>query len=337
MTPAETGSPAETSIRPPAQTSLLPVIAIVVTVLMWASTFVIMRWSAPDISPGPLALLRLLAGSVTLTLLVLWVRRGRPRLPRRRGLALTAAFGVIWFAVYTLAFNWAGHFLDAGTVAMMVNLAPLMVGVGAVVFFKEDFSRKLFLGMLISLSGIGFITAAGSTGQLAMAGLLIAFGAAVLYAAGMMVQKLALRDVDPLTATWLGCIAGAVALLPFLGQTAAELGEVTTGTIIGAVYMGIGPSALGFWFWGYAMNHFPTGRVASATLAVPAVVVVMSALTLQEVPPPLAMLGGAICLAGVAVAQWRRPQRSGGARVRGIGAREVSARAGSPRRAEPSP
>lgn len=276
---------------------------------MWASTFVIMRWSATDISPGPLTLIRLLAGSLTLTALILWVRRGQRLIPRGRGLANTAAFGVIWFAVYTLVFNWAGHFLDAGTVAMMVNLAPLMVGVGAVVFFKEAFSRRLFLGMLISLSGIGFITAAGSTGQLAWAGLIIAFGAAVLYAAGMMVQKLALRDVDPLSATWLGCVAGALALLPFLGQTAGELGDISTGTLIGAIYMGIGPSALGFWFWGYAMNHFPTGKVASATLAVPAVVVLMSALTLGEVPPPLAILGGAVCLAGVAVAQLRRPQR----------------------------
>ncbi|NLS09889.1 DMT family transporter [Nesterenkonia sp. MY13] len=289
--------------------ALLPIVAIIATVLMWASTFVLIRWSATDISPGPLALIRLLAGSATLTLLILWVRRGRPRIPRGRGLAMTAAFGVIWFAVYTLVFNWAGHFLDAGTVAMVVNLAPLMVGVGAVVFFKEAFSRKLFIGMLISLSGIGFITIAGSTGQLAMAGLLIALVAAILYAAGMMVQKLALRDVDPLTATWLGCTAGAIAVLPFLGQTVGEFSEYSTGTIIGAIYMGIGPTALGFWFWGYAMNHFPTGRVASATLAVPAVVVVMSALTLREIPPPLAILGGAICLGGVAVAQLRRPKR----------------------------
>lgn len=328
MTPSEAGAPAQSPDPAPAARPLLPILAILLTVLMWASTFVIMRWSAPDISPGPLALLRLLAGSAALTLLVLWARRGRPSLPRGRGLALTAAFGVIWFAVYTLVFNWAGHFLDAGTVAMVVNLAPLMVGVGAVLLFKEAFSRKLFLGMLISLSGIGFITAAGSTGQLAMAGLLIAFAAAVLYAAGMMVQKLALREVDPLTATWLGCVSGSLALLPFLGQTVAELGEVTAGTILGAVYMGIGPSALGFWFWGYAMNHFPTGRVASATLAVPAVVVVMSALTLQEIPPPLAILGGAICLAGVAVAQLRRPPRGRG--------RRLSGRADTPPRAEPS-
>ncbi|GFZ92853.1 DMT family transporter [Nesterenkonia alkaliphila] len=285
--------------------TLLPAAAILTTVLMWASTFVIMRAAAPEISPGPLALIRLTAGSLTLTLLIGLMRRGRFRIPRGRPLWLTLAFGVSWFAVYTVVFNWAGHYLDAGTVAMVVNFAPLLVGIGAVVFFKEAFSRRLFLGMLISLLGIGLITVAGSTGQLAMVGLLIAFAAALLYAGGMLLQKLALRSVDALTATWLGCAAGTLALLPFLPQTLGELPELSAGTLAGAVYMGIGPSALGFWFWGYAMNHFPTGRVASATLAVPAVVVLMSAVTLNEVPPLLAIIGGAIALAGVAAAQFR--------------------------------
>ena len=41
-------------------------------------------------------------------------------------------------------------------------------------------------------------------------GVLLALGAAALYAVGVLLQKQALRDVDPFTATWLGCLAGAV-------------------------------------------------------------------------------------------------------------------------------
>ncbi|GAA1155729.1 DMT family transporter [Nesterenkonia sandarakina] len=287
----------------------LPVAAIVATVLMWASSFVLIRYSAGELSPGPLALLRLLAGTVTLSALLLWVRRGNLHPPSRPALGLTALFGVIWFALYTVVFNLAGHYIDAGTIAMVVNLAPLMVGVGAVVFFKESFSSRLFAGMVVSLCGIGLITVAGSTGQLALAGLGIALLAAFLYAGGMLIQKLALRHTDPLTATWLACAAGTIALLPFLGATWDQLQTTSTPVILGAVYMGIGPTALGFWFWGYAMNHFPTGKVAACTLAVPAVVVVMSWLTLGEVPPLLGIIGGAVTLTGVAIAQLRRPAR----------------------------
>lgn len=288
----------------------LPIAAIIATVLMWASSFVLIRWSAGELSPGPLALVRLLAGAATLTVLLLWVRRGRITLPTRAALGLTALFGVLWFALYTLVFNLAGHYIDAGTIAMVVNLAPLMVGVGAVVFFKESFSPRLFLGMVVSLCGIGLITVSGSTGQLALIGLGIALIAAFLYAGGMLIQKVALRHTDPLTATWLACAAGTIALLPFLGVTIEELQTTATPVILGAIYMGIGPTALGFWFWGYAMNHFPTGKVAASTLAVPAVVVIMSGLTLGEIPPPLGIIGGAITLTGVAIAQFRRPART---------------------------
>ncbi|WP_258935425.1 DMT family transporter [Nesterenkonia pannonica] len=76
-------------------------------------------------------------------------------------MGFAAAFRALWFGLYTLLFNWAGHYLDAGTVALVVNFAPLIVGIGAVVFFKEAFSRPLFAGMIISLSGIALIGVAG--------------------------------------------------------------------------------------------------------------------------------------------------------------------------------
>ena len=287
----------------------LAVAAIIGTVVMWASSFVAIRAFADDLSPGPMGLLRLLAGVVALSVLLLWLRRGKLRLPGRRGLLLGAAFGVVWFAVYTLAFNWAGHFLDAGTIAMLVNLAPLLVALGGGLFFGEGFPRQLFTGMAVSLIGIGLITFAGSTGRLSLAGLLIALGAAVLYAAGMLIQKLTLRHTDPLTATWIACVAGTAALLPFIPQTIGELGAASTASIIGTIYMGIGPTAVAFIFWGYAMMHFPAGRVAASTLMVPAIVVLMAWLFLAEVPPVLAIIGGVICLVGVAIAQFRRPRR----------------------------
>lgn len=293
-------------MSPPLTPKARALTAIVATVLMWASSFVLIRAYAVELSPGPLALLRLVAGSLTLTMLLLWVRRGRLRLPSRRGILLTAAFGVLWFAGYTLVFNWAGHYLDAGTIAMLVNLAPLMVALGAGAFFGEGFPRQLFTGMTVSLVGIVLITAAGRTGDLALTGMLIALLAAVLYAAGMLVQKLALQHTDPLTATWIACLAGTLALLPFIGQTLTELPAASTGSIIAAIYMGIGPTALAFWCWGYAMMQFPAGRVAASSLAVPAVVVVMAAVTLGELPPPLALTGGAVCLLGVAISQWPR-------------------------------
>ncbi|NDK32437.1 DMT family transporter [Nesterenkonia haasae] len=289
----------------PAPTQILAVGAIIGTVIMWASAFVLARGIAPELSPLPLALLRLLAGVVVLTGLLALSRRASLFLPNRRALLFATGYGILWFALYTVAFNWAHHFADAGTVSLIVNVNPLLVAIGAGLFFNERISRRLLTGMAISLMGIGLITAAGGTEALAASGILLALLAAFLFAGGTLVQKLALRETSPLTATWLGCVAGTVSLLPFLGQTIQEVSVASSTTLIAALYLGVGPTALAFWFWGYAMTRFPAGRVASFALTVPAIVVVMSALFLHELPPSLAIIGGAISLLGVGVAQWK--------------------------------
>jgi drug/metabolite transporter (DMT)-like permease len=63
----------------------LALAAALVTVVLWASAFVGIRAAAEDLSPGPLALGRLLAGSLGLGLVVL-LRRPvpTPREPVRR-------------------------------------------------------------------------------------------------------------------------------------------------------------------------------------------------------------------------------------------------------------
>ena len=54
-----------------------------------------------------------------------------------------------------------------------------------------------------------------------------------------------------------------------------------------------------------ALRHLPAGRLGATTYVVPALVVVMSWVLLGEVPPWGALVGGALCLAGVAIARRR--------------------------------
>ncbi|CAM5689132.1 hypothetical protein SGRIM128S_03797 [Streptomyces griseomycini] len=67
-----------------------------------------------------------------------------------------------------------------------------------------------------------------------------------------------------------------------------------------------GPStALAFTTWAYALARTTASRMGATTYAVPALVVLMSWLALGEVPGPLTLVGGVLCLAGVAVSRSR--------------------------------
>jgi drug/metabolite transporter (DMT)-like permease len=74
------------------------------------------------------------------------------------------------------------------------------------------------------------------------------------------------------------------------------------------VYLGVVPTALAFSTWAYALRRMDAGRLGVTTYLVPPLVILLGWLFLDEVPPALAVVGGAVCLAGVALS------RRGGAR-----------------------
>lgn len=283
-----------------------PVRAAIVTVLLlWASAFIAIRALADTLSPGPFALGRVAIGSLALGVLAL--RRRRP-LPRGRALVMVAAYGVLWFAAYNVVLNAAGHHLDAGTSAMLVNIAPILVAIGAGVFLAEGFPRRLLLGIGIAFAGVVLIAAGtNGDGEASRLGLLLGVTTALLYATGVLTQKVALRSVDVVTATWLGCTIGAISLLPFLPQAVRELSVASPGALAAVVYLGVFPTAVAFTLWAYALSRTDAGRLTSLSLTIPAITVAMSWLILGEVPSLLGIIGGTVCLVGVAVGQ-RRPR-----------------------------
>lgn len=292
--------------------------AIAVTVLLWASAFVGIRAAAADYSPGALTLGRIAVGTLTLALMLpltraLGRRRFTPqapaatiRLPRGRVLALIIVWGVAWFAAYNVALNAAEQHIDAGTAALLVNLAPMIVAVLAGLFLGEGFPRRLITGMFIALIGVVFIAVSTSTGKFDALGVGLGLLAAVLYGSAATLQKSLLRHVDAPTMTWIGCLAGTIVCLPFTPQLVEAVSTAPLSSTLAVVYLGVFPTAIAFTTWGYVLSRSSAGRTAASTYAVPAVVVLLSWLLLGEVPPAAALFGGALALAGVAVATLRR-------------------------------
>ncbi|MGY1762772.1 DMT family transporter [Geodermatophilus sp. SYSU D00779] len=287
----------------------VPVLAAVaVTVLAWASAFVGIRAVGADLSPGALALGRLLVGTAVLGLLL--VAAGRPWVaPTRREWGLLAVCGIGWFGVYNVALNAAEQHLDAGTTAMLVNVGPVLIAVLAGLWLGEGFPRWLVAGLVVAFAGVLLIGLATRGAEADVLGVVLCLVAAVTYAVGVVAQKPVLRRLPPLQVTATACAVGALCCLPWAGSLVAELGAASPGSVAGLVYLGAVPTALAFSTWAYALARTDAGRLGVTTYLVPPLVVLMGWLLLDEVPPPLAVAGGAVCLAGVALSRRRAAVR----------------------------
>jgi drug/metabolite transporter (DMT)-like permease len=284
--------------------------AIVVTILLWASAFIVIRGTSEHFSGGALALARLVVGTIVLGLLMIgrtWVR------PTVREWVALVMYGVAWFGAYNVALNIAEQTLDAGTTAMLVNIGPILIALGAGVFLREGIPTWLAIGATVAfggviLIGIGSSLAAGVPDSgIDTAGVIWCLVAAVTYAAGVLMQKPLLRTLPAAQVTWLGCAAGMVACLPFAGDLLGQVQTAPTSSIVGAIYLGVGPTAIAFSTWAYALARVPAGQLSISTYIVPPLVIILGWVVFSEVPPFLAIVGGVLCLAGVALSR-RRPR-----------------------------
>jgi drug/metabolite transporter (DMT)-like permease len=299
-----TSTTAETS-RTESRQRLLLAAAIVTTVVAWASAFVVIRGVAPYIGGGSLALGRLLVGVVALAVPLLasrrWVR------PSGRDWLLLALYGAGWFGAYNVSLNLAEQTLDAGTTAMLVNIGPILIAVGGALVFREGISRWLAAGLGVAFLGAVLIGIASGAHFGSLAGVLWCITAAVVYTVGVLAQKPVLAGLPNAQVTFLGCAIGAVACLPWSGSLVAEVGHAPASALLGVLWLGLVPTAIAFSTWTYALHRMSPGRLGVSTYVVPPIVILLALAVFGEVPAPLAIVGGAVCLVGVAISR-RRPE-----------------------------
>jgi drug/metabolite transporter (DMT)-like permease len=278
------------------------------TVVFWASAFVGIRAAAVDLSPGALALGRLVVGAIALGILV---AVARPAWPSRRDLVPIIAIGGLWFGIYFLALNAAEREVDAGTAAMLVNVAPIFIAILSGLFLGEGFPPRLLIGCVIAFSGVVVISLATSgqqPGGATLLGIGLCFVSAAVYSVAVTIQKPLLRRVNGLMVTWLACSVGVLVSLPFLPELVDGVAHAQPETIAWVAYLGIFPTAIAFSTWAYALSHTAAGRLGSLTYLAPAIAIVIGWLLLNEAPAPAAFLGGAIAVGGVVVARSRPSQ-----------------------------
>ncbi len=286
---------------PPA---VLPLLAIATTLVLWASAFVAIRHLGSDVSPGALSLGRLVVGSLCLGAVL--ATRGWRR-PTASDWLRLVTIGVLWFGVYNLALNEAERRVDAGTAAMLIQVAPVLIAVLAVLVLRERSTRSLWAGLVVAFTGVAVISLASTPdGDRDPLGVALCLLAAAAYTVSLIVQKPVMGRLSSLQVTWVACSVGAVACLPFGPDLVREATALSAADLGWWVYLGLFPTAVAFTTYGYALTHMDVSRLGVTTYLVPPITVGLGWVFLAEAPATLAYVGGALCLAGVALAR-RRP------------------------------
>ena len=270
------------------------------------------------ISPTRLVELRCLGSAVVLVLAVL-VLRPPERRPRGRELAALAVLGVVGMAMVQWLYFLAILRLPVGLALLIEYTAPVLVALWARFVLREPVRARVWWALVACLAGLALVARVGPGVTLDALGLVAAGAAALSLAAYYLLGDRLVRGRSPLsTQTWSMVFAAAfwLVLQPLWHFDARVLGTgvdlpgaaagvraplwllvawvVVLGTVVPYVLILVGVSRLG------------PARTGLLGMTEPVVAAAAAWLVLGESMTPVQLVGGAVVLAGVGLAETAR-------------------------------
>jgi drug/metabolite transporter (DMT)-like permease len=274
--------------------------AIIFTVIIWASAFPGIRAGLEGYSPGALALLRYLFASLTLaSCTVLWPIR----LPRRADLPGLVALGGLGIAIYHVALNYGEQTVTAGAASFLIATSPIFATLLAYWFLNERLTGWGWVGIGISMVGIGFIAYGEASDVTFDPGAVLVLTASLSGAGYFTLQKFYLDRYSPFALTAYAVWAGTLLMIFFLPGLVEQVPEASWNASLAVAYIGVFPGALAYVTYAYVLSQMPVAVTTSFLYMIPVTAIPISWIWLGEIPTLLSIGGGLVALLGVIVVQ----------------------------------
>jgi drug/metabolite transporter (DMT)-like permease len=280
---------------------------LVAVAAIWGATFVAGRVVSSQMPPLAGASARFLVATAALAAVV-WLRYGGlPRLSSRE-MAATAALGFTGILLYNLGFFYALRDLPASRASLLVALNPAVTLLGAILFLGEALTVRRLAGLALAFFGAAVVLTRGHLASVmdGAAGWPEAamLGAVCSWAAYTLIGRGFLQGQSAITATVYAAIWGTIFLLiaTLAAWQPVPASAVRVDVAASVAFIGLFGTALAFVWYSDGVTAIGASRAAVFTNLVPVFAVGLGALFLGEPVLPSMVIGGALTLAGVVLA-----------------------------------
>jgi drug/metabolite transporter (DMT)-like permease len=275
---------------------ILTSLALGIVILLWASAFAGIRIALDAYTPTHLATVRYMVASAVLVIYALLTRMP---LPKVRDLPAILLCGFVGFTLYNLLLNAGEQTVSTGVASFVVSSEIGVIAVLATLFLGERLRALGWIGVLTCLLGVLIISFSLGDGFQFSPGALLVFGATLSISVYSVMQKPLLRRYSAIQVTTYAIWAGTLCLLILSPTAITTVAAAPVGATLAVVYMGIFPGVIAYIAWSYVLSRIPASRAGSFLAIIPLVALLIGWLLLGEVPPLVAMFGGAVVLTGV--------------------------------------
>ncbi|MGH6959680.1 MAG: DMT family transporter [Dongiaceae bacterium] len=284
-------------------------------VFVWGANWPTMKMGLHYITPLWFAAARFWMGS--LCLFALLAVQGRLAWPTRRDLPVLLSVGLMQMALFQPTVNFGLSHVAAGRAAVLVYTTPLWVVPGALLFLGEKIGALKWAGVALGVVGVAVLFnpfGLDWTNRDVVMGSLLLMFAAMIWSIAVLHIRGHKWHLSPLQVTPWQLLLAAALVTPVAAVFEGDAKPDWSPQLIYAlVYNGPIATAFAFSASTSISRALPAVTSSLSFLAVPAMGILLSLLSLGEVPD-LSLLGGfGLILAGVVLvnlADWRAVRSS---------------------------
>ena len=276
----------------------MPELITILGVLSGSTAAIFVRWStAPSIV--------LVAYRMGITALLLspsvFLHRKELFSAQRNALLLSLGGGCI-LGLHFAAFFRALRMTSINICTVLANLTVIFVAFGTTLVFRQRLSRRAWFAIFIALAGAVMVTFSSErTGIRSLSGCLLAVLAALFLAIYTMVGSICRRSLSTTLYTFLAYSAAAVtAALLCLASRTPLTGHAPINWLT-ALGMAVFCTMLGHSVVSWSLKYLPAPFVSTVQLLDSVFSTLWGMLLFREIPSITALLGGALCIIGIAL------------------------------------
>lgn len=281
-------------------------LAALVTILIWGTTFISTKILLNEFQPIEILFIRFVLGFVILAIAypkILHIKDKRKEIT----FALAGLCGV---CLYYLLENIALTYTLAANVGVIISVAPFFTAIVSRLVSKDEKLRiNFFVGFLVAMLGIFYISFNGQALEINPLGDVLALVAAFIWALySVLTRKISQYGYNTIQSTRRVFAYGLVFMIPalFVFGFDVELQQFSDPTnIFNILYLGAGASALCFVTWNVAVKILGAVKTSIYIYMVPVITVVTSVIILGEKITLMSGIGTVLTLLGLIISEYK--------------------------------
>ena len=275
---------------------------LLITVIIWGSTFVASKICLSVMSPVQLVAGRFLIAAPAL-FLVARLRGASFRLGAHKKVLFLA---VALFSFHYLLQTWALEFTTATNSGWLITVSPLAIALLAALFLREPTPPAV--GIVLASLGIALLVSKGdlrSLGALSSMGDLMVLASTFTWAVFTIITRNPSRSLDPLVVTFVMTVplAASAPVLPLVLDRWTAWSDLGLETLLALLFLGLAGVALAQWFWQRGVAKLGAAQAGLFLYLEPLATTALAVPYLGEPFGPVSAVGGLLVVLGVFIAR----------------------------------